>query len=155
LLLRYAWPGRSAKHKIIPDPDRVNKEEPRVSRAFSPVIAFVADLFFAAKVRGAAQAAGANALTVHTPEHLLEEIRDQRPNLVLIDLDARGADGSGLIRQLKSDPATATLRVIAFASHVQTDAIRSAQAAGADRVLARSAFVRELPTLIQEAAGSG
>jgi hypothetical protein len=41
--------------------------------------------------------------------------------------------------------------VVAFASHVRADLIAEARAAGADRVLARSAFVAELPALVARA----
>jgi hypothetical protein len=40
--------------------------------------------------------------------------------------------------------------VIAFGAHVQGAALVAARAAGADRVLARSAFVNALPGLLRE-----
>jgi hypothetical protein len=40
------------------------------------------------------------------------------------------------------------VNIIAFVSHVREDAIAAARSAGADRVLARSAFVRELNNLL-------
>jgi CheY-like chemotaxis protein len=57
-------------------------------------------------------------------------------------------DVPALIARLKSDPETATIPVIAFGSHVNAEALRAAREAGADRVLARSAFVRDLPALL-------
>ena len=42
--------------------------------------------------------------------------------------------------------------MIAFVSHVRVDHAEAARAAGASRVLARSAFVKELPELVTQAA---
>lgn len=130
-----------------PDPT-----DPAPSREPTPIIALVADLFFASKVRGAAHAAGIAAQTVSTADAVLEKVQETSPRLVLIDLDHRAVDGAALIRRLKADPSTAGATVIAFAAHVQKEAILAASEAGADRVLARSAFVRELPILVQSVA---
>jgi hypothetical protein len=51
-----------------------------------------------------------------------------------------------MITELKS---LSTAPVIAFASHLDVDAIRAARDAGADRVLVRSAFVATLPDLLR------
>lgn len=108
----------------------------------APIAALVADLMFAARVRGAA----AGARTVHDGRALLPFLGPST-RLVLIDLHARGAlDAVGAARR-----AAAGATVVAFGSHVETDALQAARAAGADRVLARSAFVRELPSLVEEA----
>ncbi|MBX6363700.1 MAG: response regulator [Gemmatimonadetes bacterium] len=118
----------------------------------APVLALAADLLFAARIRGAAQAAGVAATTVNRPDDLVARAVAAPPRLVLVDLDARG-DVAGAIRRLKGEAATASVPLVAFVSHVRTDAIADARAAGADRVVARSAFVRELPALMRRAAG--
>lgn len=132
-----------------PDP---TESEARPHEAAPPIIALVADLFFASKVRGTANAAGVAAETVGTAERLLTRVQEHSPRLVLIDLDHRATDGAALIRRLKADPSSAGITIIAFAAHVQREAILAARDAGADRVLARSAFVRELPMLMKAAA---
>ena len=66
--------------------------------------------------------------------------------LVIIDLGADGFDALQAIdicRQHSPSP-----RVVAFASHVQGELIAAARKAGADEVLARSAFVGKLPALL-------
>lgn len=112
------------------------------------VLALVADLIFAARIRGAAGPAGARVETLRSAEALLERAAAERPRLILLDLDARGISAGVLISRLKEDPATADVPVVAFVSHVRQDAIAEARAAGADRVMARSAFVRDLPALL-------
>lgn len=137
---------------MMATPPDSTEPEARPHEAAAPVIALVADLFFASKVRGAANAAGVAAQTVGTADGLLTKVQEHPPRLVLIDLDHRSTDGAALIRRLKADPSSAGTVIIAFGAHVQREAILAARDAGADRVLARSAFVRELPLLIQEVA---
>lgn len=111
-------------------------------------LALVADLIFASKIRATAAAVGGAVEVVRTADELLARARDASPRLILVDLEARGADPAGAIRRLRSMPETADVPVIAFASHVNRAAIDDARTAGATRVLARSAFVRELPALL-------
>jgi hypothetical protein len=63
--------------------------------------------------------------------------------LLLVDLDA-DADVLALIRLGKDVGA----QVIAFGPHLEGERLKAARAAGADRVLARSKFVTELPRLL-------
>jgi CheY-like chemotaxis protein len=112
-------------------------------------LALCADLIFSSKIRAAAAATGASAQLARTVSNVLERARaTPPPQRILLDLDARG-DMAALIRELKSDAATSHIPIIAFASHVREDAIAAARAAGADRVVARSAFVRLLPELLK------
>lgn len=120
------------------------EEEGRVD-----VVAYAADLMFASRIRGAARSRGVALGLVQRASELPERVRALSPRLVIIDLDARAGDGVAAIRELKGAEATRDVRLVAFASHRAVDRIEAARAAGADRVLARSAFVRELPTLLQ------
>ena len=112
------------------------------------ILALAADLLFASRIRAAASAAGVDAVLFRSAEALLDAARARTPRRVLIDLDARGIDAPALIRALKADARTSASEVIAFVAHVNEPAIAAARIAGADRVLARSAFVRLLPSLL-------
>src|SRR5690606_12170770 len=116
----------------------------------APILALAADLIFASRIRATATAVGATVHVVRSAEELLTRARETAPRLVLIDLEARAGDPAGAIRQLRATPETAAVPIVAFASHVNREAIEAARAAGASRVLARSAFVRELPALLAE-----
>ena len=113
------------------------------------MLALVADLIFAARIRGASEAAGTPVDTLRSPEELLERAIAAPPALILVDLDARAGRPAALITRLKEDPRTAAVRVVAFVSHVREDAMAEARAAGADRVMARGAFVRELNAILE------
>jgi CheY-like chemotaxis protein len=117
------------------------------------VVAAVGDLIFGARIRGAAEQAGVRVHFSRTLDDLRAVSGSAR--LVLVDLDARWLDGPVAIAALRPAEGGGPTRIIAFVSHVRTDAIAAARAAGADRVLARSAFVKELPSLLAAARTDG
>jgi len=93
---------------------------------------------FRSRIEATAEAAGA-PLTVArevTPEGI--------ETLALVDLGTEGALEA--IRALKArSPAPV---VVAFGAHRDVERLAAARAAGADQVLARSAFVEKLPALV-------
>jgi DNA-binding NarL/FixJ family response regulator len=108
------------------------------------LVALVADLMFAARVRGAApDAAVARSLAA------LLQAAGPETGLVLVDLQAR--DSVEAIERVRE--AAPSAQVIAFGPHVEKDALAAAQSAGADRVMARGAFVRELAEIVAPYAG--
>jgi CheY-like chemotaxis protein len=112
------------------------------------VLALTADLLFASRIRATAEAVGVETILVRSADALEKAAAEQRPARIFLDLDARAVDLPALIRRLKETERTADIELIAFVSHVREDAIAAARAAGADQVLPRSVFVRQLPALI-------
>ncbi len=133
----------------MPSNDGVGQGASGSDASGGTILALVADLMFASRIRGTASALGVAAMTVHNADEILARAHATSPRLILLDLETRGADVIALIRALKSDPKLQRIPVIAFGPHVRSDALARAHEAGADRVLARSAFVRELPTLLR------
>ena len=117
------------------------------------VLAAVDDLLFSSKIRATAKAAGVELTFARSPQEILEQARTQKPSLVIFDLNSGKTDPVATIAALKADPALATIRTLAFASHVHTDLIASARKAGADQVLPRSAFAANLAELLVSSAG--
>lgn len=118
------------------------------------VLAAVDDLLFSSKIRATAKAAGVELTFARSPQEILEQARTQMPSLVIFDLNSGKTDPVATIAALKTDPALATIRTLAFASHVHTDLIASARKAGADQVLPRSAFAANLAELLVSSPGS-
>lgn len=121
----------------------------------APVLALVADLMFASRIAGAGRAAGVPVETVQSEARLWARADALRPRCVMVDLAVRAGDPIGVIERLKGSGAYAGVPVVAFGAHVDRDALSAARDAGADRVLARSAFVRELPSLLRVGGGHG
>ena len=52
-----------------------------------------------------------------TASEALASIGVIRPDLILMDISLPGQDGLSLTRQLKADPATASIRIVALTAH--------------------------------------
>jgi len=112
------------------------------------VAILVDDMFFASKINSTAAERGRKIERVKTREQL-EALSTNPPALVIVDLNSDRQDPVDAIRFLKSNPDLRDVPITAFVSHVQTDLIRAAQAAGCDYVLARSAFTQMLGEIVE------
>lgn len=108
----------------------------------------VDDMFFAAKINGAASAAGRRVERVRSRLHLEQDITASPPSLLIVDLNSERLDPLETIEYFKSQPALSAVPIVGFVSHVQTDLIRRAQLAGCDYVLPRSAFTQLLSEIV-------
>lgn len=116
------------------------------------ILAAIDDLFFLVKVKDAASRAGLEMDLAKSPESLVEKARSARPSLIVIDLNAAAVRPLEAIAALKSDAEARDIEILAFVSHVQTELRAQAQQAGAERVMARSAFSDKLVAILQETA---
>ncbi|HSO73550.1 MAG TPA: response regulator [Blastocatellia bacterium] len=103
----------------------------------------VDDMFFASKINAAVAQAGRQVERIKNREQL-EQLEAAPPSLVIVDLNSDRIDPFEAIEFLKSANDLRAIPVVGFVSHVQTELIRRAQAAGCDYVLPRSAFSQML-----------
>ena len=94
------------------------------------------------------QDAGAEVYFERAPEQVLEAVRAKAPRLVIFDLDSAKMRPMEAIAAMKADPALRDVPTLGFVSHVHADVIAAARAAGVDQVLARSAFVDRLGSIL-------
>jgi CheY-like chemotaxis protein len=114
-------------------------------------LAAVDDLMFSSRISTTAKAVGVPVRFTRSLEAVLDGARaTPPPHLIVLDLNSARIRPLEVIAALKADPALATIPLVGFVSHVDSATIEAARAAGIDRVLARSAFVEQLPTLIVE-----
>lgn len=118
------------------------------------ILAVVEDLLFLSKIQQTAQSTGVGVKPAR-PSDLPKLAIEDEPNAIFIDLNHRSGTALEILRTLKSDSKTKSIIVVGFVSHVQTDLIAAARAAGCDLVLARSAFSSQLPSLLQRFSGTG
>jgi CheY-like chemotaxis protein len=78
------------------------------------------------------QRRGYEVLTAVDGESGLALIRSEMPVLVLMDMSLPGIDGWEVTRQLKADPATRAIPVIALTAHAMAGDREQALAAGCD-----------------------
>jgi DNA-binding NarL/FixJ family response regulator len=82
-------------------------------------------------------------------------VASERPALVIFDLDAARLRAVETIAALKADSTTAGTRTLGYVSHVQTERITAARAAGIDEVKARSAFASQLGEILAGGLAAG
>lgn len=112
----------------------------------------VDDLMFSSRISTAAKAVGAPIKFTRSVESVLAAARETTPKLVILDLNSTRAQPLAIVAALKEDPTLAAVPTVGFVSHVDTATIEAARAAGVGRVLARSAFVEQLPDLLTRAS---
>jgi PleD family two-component response regulator len=112
------------------------------------VLAAVEDLLFRSKISETASSLGIEAAFPRNPKRLLEAIHESPPALLILDLNSARFEPLTLLRSVRSDDATRDVPTVGFLSHVQKDLAVAAREAGCDRVVARSAFTKDLPRIL-------
>jgi len=118
------------------------------------VLAVVNDLFFSVKLTDAAKRAGLALEFVKEPKDVMEKAQD-KPSLIIFDLNFETVEPLKLIARLKGKPETKGISLIGYLSHIQAELKVQAQDAGCDMVLARSAFSQNLPQIFKRHSGIG
>jgi DNA-binding NarL/FixJ family response regulator len=116
------------------------------------VLFVVDDLFFSIKIKTAARLLNADVYFERSGERTLETIREKHPHLVVFDLDSAKLHAIETVKALKADSELCELETLGFVSHVHSDTIAAARAAGIDQVLARSAFSDRLGAILSAGA---
>ena len=112
------------------------------------VLAAVEDLLFRSKISETASTLGIEASFPRNPRKLLEALSESPPDLLVLDLNSARFEPLTILRTVKSDEKTENVTTVGFLSHVQKDLAVAARGAGCDRVVARSAFTRDLPRIL-------
>ncbi len=113
------------------------------------ILAVLDDLMFTSKIRTTANQVGVAVAFARSAESALTEMRKSPPALVILDLNNPRTQPLAIVGAMKADAALASIPTVGYASHVQTDVIESARAAGVGEVLARSAFTQHLASILQ------
>ncbi len=110
---------------------------------------------FKSKISETAHTLGVEASFPRSPRKLVEQATVSPPDLLILDLNSARFEPLELLKRLKSDEATRNVPVVGFLSHVQKDLATIARESGCDRVMARSAFTRDLPKILASDGGLG
>lgn len=116
------------------------------------ILFHAADLIWATKIKGAADAIGVPARPVRSSEMLAARLADSPVRALIVDLDAPEM-ALELLRcvQLRSEAMFGPpIRTLAFGPHVETEHFEAARVAGAGMVLARGAFDRRMPMILKD-----
>jgi len=78
----------------------------------------------------------------------IASIASDHPTLILMDLQLPGVDGLTLTRQLKSDPATSDITIVALTAYAMKGDQERALAAGCDDYVSKPIDTRALPLVV-------
>lgn len=113
---------------------------------------FIEDLFFLAKIQETSKKLGVKVGFLKNEKDslakLLEAPEEDRPSLIVFDLNNANAKPLTLIPKLKAKLKKGT-SIIGFLSHLQGELKGKAVEAGCDMVMPRSAFSQNLPSLMR------
>lgn len=112
------------------------------------LLAIVDDLFVRSRIDAAANVAGVEVRYVGSIDEIRAAVEERPARAALVGMAATRRRWPEIVRQLRSEPATRGLYVLAFGPHKNLELRQQALDAGVDRVVANSAFTRLLPTLL-------
>jgi PleD family two-component response regulator len=117
------------------------------------ILAVVEDLLFTVKISDAAKRAGLEVEFVKSERDVIEKATNEKPLLIILDLNFSAVEPLKLISKVKSNGEMKQISVIGYLSHVQGELKQQAQEAGANIVMARSAFSQNLPQILRRHSG--
>jgi PleD family two-component response regulator len=117
------------------------------------ILAVVEDLMFTVKIADAAKRAGLEVEFVKSERDVIDKATHEKPLLIILDLNFSAVQPLKLISQMKSDGEMKQISVIGYLSHVQGELKQQAQEAGANIVMARSAFSQNLQQILKRHSG--
>jgi CheY-like chemotaxis protein len=109
------------------------------------VIAAIPDLFFRAKVLETAKALSVNLEIARDADELLQQVRAEKPRLILLDLQAAALQPLAMLTTLEG------ILVVGYLAHEQVELREQALAAGCGEVLTKGQFSASLPTILRRA----
>ena len=122
------------------------------------IVYLAADLIWATRIKGVADHLGLPCRPTRDCAMLEARLADSPVSGFVADLDAgdRAIELIRLVREFEASQRasgrSAAIRILAFGPHVATDLLQQARDAGADDVLPRGSFDRNLPDLLLKLA---
>jgi PleD family two-component response regulator len=117
------------------------------------ILAVVDDLMFTVKIADAAKRVGLDVEFLKSEHDVIDKATHEKPLLIIIDLNNNSVHPLNLIAKLKDDGDLKRISLIGYLSHVQGELKQQAQEAGANIVMARSAFSQNLQQILKRHAG--
>jgi CheY-like chemotaxis protein len=82
--------------------------------------------------------------SVTSPDEVLARMTTFEPHLILMDVELPGQDGLALARQIKADPATSTIPIVALTAHTMVNFGEQALSAGCSGFISKPIDMRTL-----------
>ena len=129
---------------------RPNDTEPRLAKPAATVLVVDDNPINLKLVSDLLSFEGYRVLKAEDGEKAAASVREDPPDLILLDVDLPGIDGLTLTKRLKSDPATADIVIVALTAFAMKADRQRAIAAGCDAYVTKPINTRELPVQVAE-----
>lgn len=113
------------------------------------------DLIWGTKIAETIRQAGLNYTMAKTEQEAMDQARQLRPSLILIDLGVKSLDAMALVQHLKQDSELKELQILGYTFHTDQATWQKGVAAGCDQVVARSALQQVLGKAIAKIKNAG
>lgn len=116
------------------------------------IVFLTKDLMMSSSAQSHAKEHSVQVKTADTAKHAIEEIVENRPHLLLVDLQTPGLDIDYLGNEIRDMSDSLTPLTVAYAQHVNTELLEKGRAAGFDQVLTRGQLNNQIGRIIQDVA---
>lgn len=101
-------------------------------------------------VRVVLKAKGYNVIEATTGEEALNLLKNQKPNIILMDIQLPGIDGLTLIKQIKADSVTKEIPIIAVTAYAMKGDEQKILDTGCEAYMSKPINTQELPLVIEK-----
>ena len=112
------------------------------------VVLVAQNLVFIGRVENLTESLGMETLRASTEEAFWRHFNNQKPALVLLDLEGEAETWQAILKGVQSDKDG--LQVVAFGPHEDLETMEQALSLGCDVVLSKGEFSRDLPQIIAD-----
>ena len=96
------------------------------------------------------KAKGYNVIEATTGEEALNILKNQKPNIILMDIQLPGIDGLTLIKQIKADTVTKEIPIIAVTAYAMKGDEQKILDTGCNAYVSKPINTQELPLIIEK-----
>ena len=96
------------------------------------------------------KAKGYNVIEATTGEEALNLLKNQKPNIILMDIQLPGIDGLTLIKQIKADSVTKEIPIIAVTAYAMKGDEQKILDTGCEAYMSKPINTQELPIIIEK-----
>jgi CheY-like chemotaxis protein len=98
--------------------------------------------------------AGYDVVTATRGDDALRLVEENRPRLVLLDVEMPGLDGVEVAKRIRADEALAGTRIVLLTAHSGESDIAAGMAAGADAYLTKPFSPQDLQSQVEQLIGA-
>jgi two-component system, OmpR family, phosphate regulon response regulator PhoB len=107
-----------------------------------------------AMVSSRLERAGYDVVTAARGDEALRLVEENRPRLVLLDVEMPGLDGVEVARRIRADEALAGTLIVLLTSLSEASEVATGMAAGADAYLTKPFSPQDLQTQVEQLIGT-